>query len=343
MRAKQIIHTWDYHHGQATRVVVGGLPPLRGATMLEKQAYFAAHCDHVRSSLMQEPRGHRNMLGAVLTDPATPDGDIGMIFLHPRGFFEMCGDSTFSSVACLIDAGIISADDPDGELSLKVDTVAGRLNVHVQMAGGEPVGITFNNVPSYALGAQTLRVEGFGEVEALLGYGGLTYAYVEAGQVGIPSLREVDHSRLLEVGGQVLSDARAQIHLPAYVGPDRIGDARPVDLITLWEPLHADDVKGARVANFYAPQTCGRTPSGTGLAARAAIEVAAGRLKTGETFVHESPLGLRFLARPVETGIPRPGDGARGVIPALTARSFLMGTAQWVLHPDDPFQAGFIF
>lgn len=340
MRAKQIITTWDYHHGQATRVITGGVPPLRGATMAEKQASFAAQCDHVRSSLMQEPRGHRNMLGAVLTDPSTPDGDIGLLFLHPRGFFEMCGDSTFSSVACLIDAGIIPYSDPNGAMSIKVDTVAGRVNVEVQLQDGEAVGITFNNVPSYALGSQPLRVDGMGEVEALLGFGGLTYAYVEARSVGIPSLREVDTATLLEVGGRVLAAGREQISLPSLVSPTQMGEQRPVDLITLWEPLGI--VKGTRVANFYAPQTCGRTPSGTGLAARVAVEVAAGRLQVDETFIHESPLGLRFLGKAVEMNIPRPDGGTAGIVPAITARSFLMGTSQWVLHPDDPFQAGFI-
>lgn len=341
MRAKHIIYTWDYHHGQATRVIVGGLPPLRGSTMSEKQAYFARHCDYIRSSMMQEPRGHRNMLGAVLTEPATPDGDIGMLFLHPRGFFEMCGDSILSSVAAIVDAGIIPYTDPNGFMTLKVDTVAGRVDVHIQLQAGEAVGITFNNVPSYTLGSQALIVEGIGEVETLLGYGGLTYAYIEARSVGIPSLREVDRDALLDIGGRVLQHAREQIHLPSSVSPVQVGEYRPVDLITLWEPL--SDAKGARVANFYAPQTCGRTPSGTGLAARVAVEVAAGRLQAGETFIHESPLGLRFLAKPIETNIPRPDEGPCGVVPAITARSFLMGTAQWVLHPDDPFQAGFIF
>jgi proline racemase len=341
MRAQQIIHTWDYHHGQATRVIVGGLPPLRGATMAEKQAYFAAHCDHIRASLMQEPRGHANMLGAVLTDPASPDGDVGVLFLHPRGFFEMCGDSTFSSVAALIDSGIIGYDDPDGERAIKLDTVAGRVQVQVQLRAGEPVAITFDNVPAYSLGTQEISIEGLGRVEAMLGYGGLTYAFVEASALGIHSLKNLSRDELLEAGTRVLQSAREKCSLPSYVGPDRVGEARPVDLITLWEPLK--DQCGARVANFYAPRVTGRTPSGTGLSARVAIEVAAGRLAKDESFVHESLLGLRFSARPVKMNLRHAGGGSPGVVPAVTARSFLMGMAQWVLHPDDPFRNGFIF
>jgi proline racemase len=341
MKAKNIIHTWDYHHGQATRVIVSGLPPLRGATMAEKQDYFLERCDHIRASLMQEPRGHKNMLGAVLTDPVTADGDIGMIFLRPQGFFEMCGDSTFSSVAALIDSGIIPYDDPNSLMRIKIDTVAGRVDADVKLRDGEPIAITFNNVPSYDLGSREITVDGIGVVETLLGYGGLTYAFVEAQSVGIASLVNIQRDQLLDIGTRVWQAAREQVVLPSYVGRDRIGEVRPVDLITLWEWL--PDVPGTRVANFYAPQTCGRTPSGTGLSARVAVEVAAGRLQEGETFVHESPLGLRFLAKPVEMNIPRAGGGQDGVVPAVTARSFLMGTAQWVLHPEDPFRHGFIF
>lgn len=329
MRAQQIIYTWDYHHGQATRVIVGGLPPLRGATMREKQDDFQKRCDYVRTSLMQEPRGHKNMLGAVLTEPATPDGDIGMLFLSPQGYFDMCGDSTFSGVAALVDSGLMRYQDPDGEMLVKLDTVAGRVDAHVRLKAGEPVAITFDNVASFALGTARLDVPGAGTVEAWLGYGGLLYAFVRADQVGIPSLRVVPKEQLLEVGTKVWLAAREQTKISSGGSADKAAD-----LITLWEPLNGE--KGARVANFYAPQTTGRTPSGTGLAARAAIEAAAGRLGPGEPFVHESLLGLRFTARVVKKN-----EG--GVVPSITARSFLMGTAQWVLHPEDPFRCGFVF
>lgn len=341
MRARQIIHTWDYHHGQATRVVTAGLAPLRGETMAQKQTFFADNFDHVRTALMQEPRGHRNMLGAILTDPVTDDGDIGMIFLSPQGFFEMCGDSTFSAAAALVDSGMFIPDGSDGTLQIKVDTVAGRVDVTVDVRGGEPVAITFDNVASYSLGVAQVEVEGVGGVETQLGYGGLTYAFVAAADLGVESLKKLGRAALLDLGTRVWEAARAQVRVPSHVGPMALGEERPIDLITLWEPLA--DVTGSRVANFYAPQTTGRTPSGTGVSARVAIEVAAGRLGKGEDYSQESLLGLRFRARPRRVGVERSDSGPAGVVPAVTARSFLMGTAQWVLHVDDPFRAGFVF
>jgi len=340
MKAQHVIYTWDYHHGQASRLVVAGMPPLRGMTMAEKQAYFAEHCDYIRTAVMQEPRGHANMLGAVLTDPVTPDGDAGLLFLHPRGFFEMCGDSTFSSVAALVDSGIIRCDGPNGKRHIRLDTVAGRVDVDVQLQNGEPVAITFNNVPSYSLGTQSIKIDGVGPVEVQLAYGGLNYAFVQAPALGIRSLKDLGRDALLDIGTRVWTAAHEQTNVPSFIGPERIGQLRPVDLITIWEPL--DGVNGARVANFYAPHTTGRTPSGTGLSARVAIESAAGRLKPGEPFIHESLLGLRFMGRVTRSGVPQANSSITGVIPAVTARSFLMGTAQWVLHPEDPFRDGFI-
>jgi proline racemase len=74
-----------------------------------------------------------------------------------------------------------------------------------------------------------------------------------------------------------------------------------------------------------------------------AIEAAAGRLTRGETYVHESMLGLKFVGQIVKEGIPRADGGPSGIIPSITARSFLMGTNHWVLHPEDPFRHGFVF
>lgn len=341
MKAGQVIYAWDYHHGQATRVIMGGLPHLPGKTMLEKQAAFIELCDPIRASLMQEPRGHTNMLGAVVTEPVTPDGNAGLLFLSPHGYFEMCGDSTFSAVAALVDSGRVAYDDPDGHLLVKLDTVAGRVEAQVRLQAGEPAAITFDNVPSYSLGERSFEAPRTGQVSALTGFGGLLYVFIEAAQVGIPSLCDIPRDELLEMGTRLWKAAREQVSLPAYVGPDRVGEPRPVDLITIWEPLQ--DERGARVANFYAPYTTGRTPSGTGLAARVAIEAAARRLQEGETFIHESLLGLRFQARAVHMHTPRADGGLAGCVPAITARSFLMGISQWILHPEDPFRHGFIF
>ena len=58
--------------GQATRVIIGGLPVLKGKTMMEKKHYFMEHYDHLRRAVMLEPRGHADMFGAIVTEPTDP-------------------------------------------------------------------------------------------------------------------------------------------------------------------------------------------------------------------------------------------------------------------------------
>jgi len=340
--ARHVLQVWDYHHGQATRIVVGGCPPLAGATMAQKQAYLAEHYDHLRALICREPRGHRNMLGAFLTEPATPGCDAGVIFVHPDGYFEACGDSTFSVAVALVESGMVRRTEEDGEQLLRLDTVLGPVPVTVQVAGGRVRSVTMRSGWSHALGKASLEVEGLGSVYAELAWGGLLYAFVPAAAVGLrlgPDLDSPDRERVLELGTRLWQAARQRVR--ADVPGVQAG--RSVDLVTLYQdvdeagqelPPGEAQPAGARVANFYAPRTMGRTPSGTGTAARVALLVRAGYLPLGAPFFHESPLGLRFTARAVVAS-------TEGIVSEISTMSYCMGTATLVLRDDDPFREGF--
>ena len=63
-----VIKTIDSHTmGEPTRIVYDGFPELKGRTIMEKKKYLDDHYDFLRAALMLEPRGHRDMYGAVLT------------------------------------------------------------------------------------------------------------------------------------------------------------------------------------------------------------------------------------------------------------------------------------
>jgi proline racemase len=330
MRSERTVTCWDYHHGQATRILVSGFPSIPGETMAEKESYFERRWGAIRQSLLMEPRGHRNMLGAIVTEPVTEDSILGVLFTHPHGYFEMCGDSAFSLASFVVDSGIVG--EASGNQRVLVDTVAGQIALELEIHDGECMSSTIRNVPSYSLGEGTLELA-TGAVRALLAYGGLTYAMVESADLGIGSLRldglEADkRKQLVDAGSSAWLAAREGCRTSE-------GEVAAIDLVTLYEPL--DGVRGVRVANFYGPGTMGRTPSGTGLSARIAWEHAEGNLAPGEEYVHESVLGLRFVGK-VESVLE---DPRRSVVPAVTARSFLMGINQLMLKADDPFRDGF--
>jgi proline racemase len=67
---------------------------------------------------------------------------------------------------------------------------------------------------------------------------------------------------------------------------------------------------------------------------------ARGELGLGEDFVNESFIGTRFTGR-LAAEIQVAGRPA--VIPTITGRAWITGTAQYMLDPRDPFPEGFSF
>ncbi len=102
------ITTIDAHTaGEPLRIITAGIPEIPGDTILAKRRYARKHLDHLRTALMWEPRGHADMYGCIITDPVTPDGDLGVLFLHNEGFSTMCGHGIIGLAKVGLDTGLI--------------------------------------------------------------------------------------------------------------------------------------------------------------------------------------------------------------------------------------------
>ena len=330
MRLRRTISVCDYHHGQATRLVVGGLPPLRGRTMAEKQAHLLRDHGSACAALLREPRGHRNLLGAVLTEPVSEGAAAGVLFLSPHGTFDMCGDSTISAATYLVEAGAVAPAAP--EVSFVLDTVAGPVPVRVAVQGGEVESVTFRNVPSFRVGGGPVALSAFPGVSVDLAFGGLLYAMVPAQTLGVSLTGDL--GAVAQRAFRLLAAARDEVDVrhPATGAPLEVA------LATVHEELPGT-TRRIRVANCYAPDTLGRTPSGTGSAARAALCHAAGELAVGDALDVESILGGVFratVAEETEVG------GTPAVAVDISARSYALGWGQVVFDERDPFPEGFV-
>src|SRR5436305_13971215 len=94
-----IITTLDAHAaGEPLRIITGGLPEVKGATILERRRYMLEHLDYIRHALMWEPRGHNNMYGCVITEPVSTEADLGVLFMHNEGYSTMCGHGIIALV-----------------------------------------------------------------------------------------------------------------------------------------------------------------------------------------------------------------------------------------------------
>jgi proline racemase len=324
------ITTIDAHTaGEPLRIITGGLQPLPGDTILAKRRYAREYLDNLRKALMWEPRGHADMYGCILTEPATPDGTLGVLFLHNEGFSTMCGHGIIGLVQVGIETGLI---EPDSEIRL--DTPAGRVTAFPHFEDGRVAQVSFHNVPSFIYAAdQSIEVPGFGGVRYDLAFGGAFYAYVATDSVGI-GLTAADFRDLIDLGRrikQAIIAAGVPQHpfepdLSLLYGTIFVG---PAD-----NPAHH-----SRNVCIFADGEVDRSPTGTGVSGRAAIHFAKGEIGLQEPFVVESILGTTFTGEVVGTTQFGPYPA---VIPQVTGTAHIVGRNELLIDPADPLRDGFL-
>ncbi len=313
--------------GEPLRIVTDGYPTIPGATMLERRSYARQHLDHLRRVLIHEPRGHADMYAAVLTPPASDDGDVGVLFLHNEGYSTMCGHGILAIVKAGIEHGLFDADPA----AIRIDTPAGRVVATARLAGSRVRDVSFINVPSFVDREITVEVEGLGAVDCTIAYGGAYYAYVDAPTLGLPL--DADHAGPLIRHGRAIKDAVARqcrLRHPT-------GDA---DLDFLYGTIFVAPTPDAHSRNVcvFADGELDRSPTGTGVSGRAAIHHARGEL--GSEWIRiESILGTSFEVRVVDTLTL--GDRP-AIVPEVRGRAHLIGRAEWSLEDGDPLPDGFL-
>src|ERR671935_1373732 len=119
MQFHRLYSTVECHAaGEPLRVVTAGIPPIPGATILERRRWVQEHLDHVRRALMHEPRGHADMYGCYVTPPVTPEADLGVIFMHNEGYSTMCGHGVIALSAALFESGALAPHGPRTPVNL---------------------------------------------------------------------------------------------------------------------------------------------------------------------------------------------------------------------------------
>jgi proline racemase len=329
----RVLDVVDYHtEGEPMRIVRSGLPPVAGATMLERSGRFAAEHDELRRLVLFEPRGHAAMCAAFLMAPSDPAADAGVIFVEPAGVVHMCGHGAIAIATMLVETGEVRPREP--ETPVVLDTAAGPVTARVAVRDGQVGATTIRNVPAYsAVLDATVTVPGLGRVGFDLAYGGHFYALVEAARLGL-ALVPAAAARLVAAGEQIRAVVEAEVDLTHPEG----AQAQGLVYVQFYGPPH-DPRAHLRNAVVAAPAGLDRSPCGTGTSARLANLWARGCLALGQEFVHESIIGTRFEARVVGTT----QVGAReAVVPEVTGRAYPTARGQLIRRADDPFPGGFL-
>ncbi|MGD2146245.1 MAG: proline racemase family protein [Anaerolineae bacterium] len=328
----RVISTIDSHTaGECTRLVTSGLQPLRGGTMSEKLAYAQRHLSWLPGFLLLEPRGHKDMFGAILTAPCWPEADIGVVFMDNQGYEPMCGHAVIGTATTVLETGMLPVREPETLVTL--DTPSGLVRAYAAVSEGRVASVSFDNVPAFVYrSGVVLDVSSIGELTIDVVFGGLFFAFVDARTVPI-ELSPANAARLATLGMHVLAVANetVQVRHPVLPHIDRM-----IDLRFYCEP----GTQGADSRNvvILGDHMVDRSPCGTGTSAEMALRHAQGRLKVGQSFVTESILGTRFSGEIVgETEV----GPYTAVIPRITGSAYLTGFHRFVLDPSDPFPSGF--
>lgn len=332
MQTRHIFHAVDSHtEGMPTRVITGGIGTIPGATMAERRIFFQQHRDAVRTLLMYEPRGHASMSGAILQPPTRPDADYGVLFIEVSGYLPMCGHGTIGVATVLVETGMVEVTEP--VTTVRLDTPAGLVSVDVQVKDGAATGVTLTNVPAFSVALdRTVDVPGYGTLRYDLAYGGNFYAMVHLSDLGLP----FDRARKDDIlaAGLALMDAVNATERPAHPEDPDIHGLKHVQFVA-----PGSDARHSRHAMAIHPGWFDRSPCGTGTSARMAQLHARGELPLDTDFVNESFIGTSFTGRLVrETTV----GGLPAVVPTVTGRAWITGTAQFFLNPSDPFPEGFL-
>lgn len=331
-RFAHLISAIDTHAGgEPTRIVLSGLPPILGPTMAAKKQYMAERLDHFRTLLMQEPRGHRDMFGAILTPPTTPQAQYGVLFMDNGGYLDMCGHGVISVTTALIELGMAPPAQPDAIVVF--DTPAGVVEGRAKVQGQQVVEVSVANVASFLYERDVeLDVPGLGNVTVDVAFGGNFFAMVRAENLGL-SVHPTFLAQLTQYGMMIHEAVNAKLR-PLHPTQRHI---TTVALTEIYEPSTPSRPYAKSVVIFGNGQV-DRSPCGTGISAAMATLYAGGELSLGAEFINESIIGTRFrgqLRREVAMG------DRVAVEPVFAGEAYLTGIQQFVVDPDDPVKYGF--
>ena len=333
MKFSRTIQAIDSHTaGEATRIVVGGIPNIKGNPMPEKKQYLEDHLDHIRTAIMLEPRGHNDMFGSVMTQPCDPDADFGIIFMDGGGYLNMCGHGSIGAMTVAVETGVVPMEEPVTKVVMEAP--AGIIKGDVKVENGKVQSVSIFNVPAFLYKKdQEVELPGVGKVKFDISFGGSFFAIVHASQLGL-KIEPKNAAKLTDIAMEL----RDIINKEIEIQHPTLEHIKTVDLVEIWDEPTNEKATYKNVVIFGQGQV-DRSPCGTGTSAKLATLHARGELKEGEKFVYESILGTLFEGEIV--GTTKVGE-FDAVLPKITGSAYMTGFNNFLIDEDDPVKYGFI-
>lgn len=297
--------------------------------MAQKLAWAGRRAEGLRRILMNEPRGHADLGGAVLTEAVEPGADAGVLFMDGSGFRPLSGHGIMAVTTIALERGLVLPGDPR---RVVFDTALGAVRARVERHGAAVARVVVSGVPSFVFRPGIDLLLPGRRLRADVAFGGGFYAIVDAESAGVP----VDGAHLgdLRRAGMAIAaavDAALDLQHPLADAPSRLAGA-------IFTAPPREDGAALRSAVVRPDGTVERSPSGTGTAAIMAVLDAMGLLPDAMPFVHESVTGQLFEGR--VGGRTRVGETG-AIVPEVAGRAAVTGDHTFVVADDDPLPEGF--
>jgi proline racemase len=327
------VSTVDYHTaGEPFRIVVAGAPEIPGASILERrEAALAPSIDVVRQLLVNEPRGHADMYGCFVVPPNDDGAHLGVLFWHKDGYSTACGHGTIALGAWAIESRRVPSL-PTGTTDVVIDVPSGRVKARVTTQDGAVSRVAFGNVGAYVAGRAVSVETSAGTLAVDISYGGAIYASLPAASAHLEVTPSHLHD-LISLGREI----RRSLNATAWA--EHASDPRLSGIYgVIWYDDRGRSPDGGphqRNVTVFADGEVDRSPCGSGTSARLALLAADGAIEPGQTMVHDSIIGTRFLGR-----VLRVDEGA--VFTEIEGTAFMTGESTFVLDPRDDLGTGFL-
>ncbi|PZU82778.1 MAG: proline racemase [Shinella sp.] len=332
MRWKRTLQLLDVHaEGEIGKVAIGGVPKIPGETIAEQLHWMNndPKGQELRRMLVLEPRGAPIGSVNLLLPAKNPKADAGFIILQPDQAHASSGSNSICVTTALLESGIVEMQEP--ETVVMLDTAAGLVRATATCRDGRCERVKLTMVPSFVHELDVgIDTEQWGRITFDLSYGGIFYALVDVGQVGLTI--EKGNARALVEAGMILKE---QINRTIPVVHPEIPAISGVAYVMFRD---VDPDGAVRTCTTMWPGRVDRSPCGTGNSANLATLYARGKVKVGDILKSRSIIGSEF-----EVGLDSVTEvaGRTAVIPTISGRGFTFGLHQVALDPFDPFPEGF--
>ena len=228
--------------------------------------------------------------------------------------------------------GIINIIEPETEINM--DVPSGKIKSYVKVKNNKVNSVRFLNVPSFVeLLNASISIPGLGIINYDLAYGGAYYAIVKGEDVGLNGeLSKM--SEFVDIGMKIKNNIIQDIKIEHPIMPEM---NFLYGTIFIFDP--ADNNNHSRNVCVFANGEVDRSPTGTGVSARAAIHYARNEIRMQEMLTIESIIGSTFNVSVVEESKIGSLDA---VIPEVVGSANIVGRNTFWVDPTDDIAQGFM-